>query len=538
MPYNSSSSVNANTTPYNNRLQSLSGGDSKPYQAPRNIYGGQSSWSPFPNVTQRMERTVQGANLQSDIPGHTPNAGFSGGIAGSLAPRPVSNPSYRPNVSLVRPAVADTPATNTTAPQTAQTAKRANPGDAFQLTKSAGDSLKVGDGGPHDQIVDQSIQRVNSDLQRVYSSENPDAIKQEIANDPWYSSQSLWKGIFNAAAATYDGANVSEALKAGQEGIAQGEQEDTRNKLKENAIANNADLLQYYTGDSVAAYQQTGDASLLREKKMTLAEIDARAEADKQDERKYEESLYQRKRRDELEDRAAAGTDQKGRYKYNKDGTVIDTVTGQITQTAPNGNNEGPLPPKGSLSKAEYNNEVVTNGGLDPYTRQPLKPAQVKASADWDKGRQAFESTMSGAATTLDAVRTMLSPDHETDFNSAFGSVDSRLPTTRAGTANMESALKTVTSASFLESVKSMRGLGALSDAEGAKLVAAIGNLDPKLPQKTLRDQLGKIQTHLENLQKAATKEAGLKGYTGGSNVPEGAALDTGSQPTGPDMYQ
>ena len=47
--------------------------------------------------------------------------------------------------------------------------------------------------------------------------------------------------------------------------------------------------------------------------------------------------------------------------------------------------------------------------------------------------------------------------------------------------------------------VASLKGMGALSDAEGKKLSDAVGALSPKMSEDAFRDSIGKIRTQLES---------------------------------------
>lgn len=342
--YQSSQSVNPKVTPYAQRLDSGSVTNwankyfgSKPYEgrqaqrtAPRNIYGGAGDHSI--NASAGMGTIVHGANLQPDIPGQLKrpmNRAY-------VAPPPMQ----RATVSA--PAQAPSPVTNTTAPQQAQstttTTQPPSPpkhGDAYQFIDAAGNAVKIGDGGVHDQSVDTGIQKVKSDYQRYQNAENPDAVREDIENDPWYASNSLWKGIFSAAAAAASGANPMQAYQAGLTGIQQGEEEDTRNSLRENAVKNRDQLLQMYTPDSVAAYELTGDQAQLRERKLTQAEQDARAAAATQDERAYEQSKWERDRNAKFEDeqRKTQEEAKKPEYAYDKGIGIWDKKTGKPLET-------------------------------------------------------------------------------------------------------------------------------------------------------------------------------------------------------------
>lgn len=59
--------------------------------------------------------------------------------------------------------------------------------------------------------------------------------------------------------------------------------------------------------------------------------------------------------------------------------------------------------------------------------------------------------------------------------------------------ANFQAELETFKSQAFIPMVAQLKGMGALSDAEGKKLSAAVGALDPKMGEKAFRESIGRI---------------------------------------------
>lgn len=75
--------------------------------------------------------------------------------------------------------------------------------------------------------------------------------------------------------------------------------------------------------------------------------------------------------------------------------------------------------------------------------------------------------------------------------------------------SNAAALIEQLQSQSFLQSVQSMKGMGALSDAEGAKLNNAIASLNTKQSEKQFRAQLADIKTLFEKGRERAAKQAG-----------------------------
>lgn len=64
--------------------------------------------------------------------------------------------------------------------------------------------------------------------------------------------------------------------------------------------------------------------------------------------------------------------------------------------------------------------------------------------------------------------------------------------------ANFQAELNTFQSQAFLPMVAQLKGMGALSDAEGKKLTAAVGALDPKMGEQAFRESVKRITDDME----------------------------------------
>lgn len=67
-----------------------------------------------------------------------------------------------------------------------------------------------------------------------------------------------------------------------------------------------------------------------------------------------------------------------------------------------------------------------------------------------------------------------------------------------SNSANFQAELNTFQSQAFLPMVAQLKGMGALSDAEGKKLTAAVGALDPKMGEQAFRDSVGRITKEMQ----------------------------------------
>lgn len=85
-----------------------------------------------------------------------------------------------------------------------------------------------------------------------------------------------------------------------------------------------------------------------------------------------------------------------------------------------------------------------------------------------------------------------------------------QLPTMPGGeSANFQAELNTFQSQAFLPMVAQLKGMGALSDAEGKKLTAAVGALDPKMGEKAFRESVDRIT---EEMNAARDRVSGVGG--------------------------
>ena len=99
--------------------------------------------------------------------------------------------------------------------------------------------------------------------------------------------------------------------------------------------------------------------------------------------------------------------------------------------------------------------------------------------------------------------------------------------------ANFQAELNTFQSQAFLPMVAQLKGMGALSDAEGKKLTAAVGALDPKMGEQAFRDSVARITADMEAARTrvaGAPRAGGASGEWGSpaSKAPKAGAVDGG----------
>jgi alkylated DNA nucleotide flippase Atl1 len=163
-----------------------------------------------------------------------------------------------------------------------------------------------------------------------------------------------------------------------------------------------------------------------------------------------------------------------------------------------------------ALSKVPQGYQVSTQGGIAPIPGSP----QATEAADLAKSKGESVVSVDRMIRSIDELNTHPGLEGTVGF-----SVGQRyIPGTDA--ASFDARLETLKSQAFLPMVAQLKGMGQLSDAEGKKLTAAIGALEPRMSEKEFRASLAEIKSDLI----AARKRMG---------APEKSTVETPSKPMG-----
>lgn len=128
-----------------------------------------------------------------------------------------------------------------------------------------------------------------------------------------------------------------------------------------------------------------------------------------------------------------------------------------------------------------------------------LKQKQVDVRQKADVARADRQATAQGAVDTFSTALDSLSEIESSPGLAKAVGVRSAFPTVPGSdAANFEARLDTFKAQTFLPMVASLKGMGALSDAEGKKLSDAVGALSPKMSEDAFRSSIGKIRSQLE----------------------------------------
>ncbi|MCX1303973.1 phage DNA ejection protein [Escherichia coli] len=137
-----------------------------------------------------------------------------------------------------------------------------------------------------------------------------------------------------------------------------------------------------------------------------------------------------------------------------------------------------------------------------------LQNQQAMEQAKRDKA-DAYNSGMDNLSRTIEtATKVLNSPGFTGYFGTNLNPLSSRfIPGTDA--ADTETLVDTLKSQGFLSGIQQMKGMGALSNAEGQKVMDAIGSLSPNQSEKSARAAIKTIIKTTEMAQKRMQQKYG-----------------------------
>lgn len=120
-----------------------------------------------------------------------------------------------------------------------------------------------------------------------------------------------------------------------------------------------------------------------------------------------------------------------------------------------------------------------------------------------------LESSRATIDNTLNTIDKALSTPYKV-INSATGPINTRIPTTNKDVADFEELINTVRSQAFLAQVPMLKGMGALSDAEGKKIESGLQSLSLRQSPERLISGLQEIQRILMKARSNLAKRNGM----------------------------
>lgn len=155
-------------------------------------------------------------------------------------------------------------------------------------------------------------------------------------------------------------------------------------------------------------------------------------------------------------------------------------------------------------ANSDVQRQLIEQRIQDLQSKADEKQATLQSQA---QGRvAAFDSALD----TLNTVATH--PGKKDVVGAVTGGVRSMIPGTDA--AGFKAQLETFKAQTFIPMVANLKGMGALSDAEGKKLTAAVGALDTNMKQSEFDKQVAKIKGDLEAARQRSLQMPGMSKTT------------------------
>ena len=153
-----------------------------------------------------------------------------------------------------------------------------------------------------------------------------------------------------------------------------------------------------------------------------------------------------------------------------------------------------------AAADAAAGREVTLAGQRTNAEGRELQNEKIRGEiADKTRAREGAGASFDVAIDTLKELRNHPGLEKTVGLTTPFLNDTVPFVGTIPGTdrADFEAKLNTFQAQTFLPQVQALKGAGALSDAEGAKLTAAVGALNPNMSEKAFRASLDKIEQQL-----------------------------------------
>ena len=178
---------------------------------------------------------------------------------------------------------------------------------------------------------------------------------------------------------------------------------------------------------------------------------------------------------------------------------------------------------KQNASIAAMNAQIAREGNQIKREENQLKLADMVQKRDSAVREKAAD--LESARTNMDNMLNTADRILKTPIGvigSAAGPVSSRMPTLSQDTADFEALVETLGSQSFLAQIPNIKGMGALSNAEGEKLQAALQNFSLKQSPERLLENVREAQRLVMKARKNMTARSGLP-----ETIPDTPAVST-----------
>jgi hypothetical protein len=151
--------------------------------------------------------------------------------------------------------------------------------------------------------------------------------------------------------------------------------------------------------------------------------------------------------------------------------------------------------------------------GKQPFNAQTLKQEQAAIAKDQQKNQAELSSQQ-----VLDQAA-ILHAHPGRKMGTGASSFMSMIPGTEA--KGFKANLDTFKAQTFVPMVSALKGMGALSDAEGKKLSESVGTLDPSMPEAEFEKSLQGVTKYLYDKAKASGLNVSLPDFAAGQSQHE-----------------
>lgn len=385
--------------------------------------------------------------------------------------------------------------------------------DAAQVAtvvNSLGEQARPTDSPSGASIHDEAMSQINA----ILGSQDPQTAWQEAQDLPFWQNNSLYSSLGALGLSLLSGATPIEAFNNAE---AARQSQTVKDQLKNNR----AYLLERYTADSVANAIASGDTKALQPKQISQKDQIALELA--------KDDLNFARRREQFDYEQAAKGEDPGSWTSGGNGLIFNTRTGAVMNIGGNTASDAPT------EELKPYKDATTGAWMVPALNKGKQTGDYKvANAAEQKNLETnavLDSAGDDTIKQLESTNGVINQIEGHDaFGRSFGAVQGRLPNITEGSQEVVSLFNQLFSQQFLDNIKLMQGMGALSNAEGAKISAAQaalldkeGNLNQTLSEDFVKKQLNIIKE---------TNEAGLKKLKEKQKERKGAlSSDTPSSP-------
>ena len=165
--------------------------------------------------------------------------------------------------------------------------------------------------------------------------------------------------------------------------------------------------------------------------------------------------------------------------------------------------------------------EIKHIDAMEPEQVRQLaaETAKLESEAAAKRGEVATPAALDAGQRVLDTVSSLrgMGAGNFKVLRDVAGPIQGKLPTVTGSSADAESAIETLKSQVFLQQIKNMKGMGALSVSEGDKLTASVANLSLTQSPERLQKNIEYIE---ETTRKAMEKMQSMGGGGGAAAAP------------------